>query len=385
MKHKLEQNIWNGLRLLLLVVGLALFVVALAGPWAGSASAAPAPQTVAAPQPINEECLICHGKANMLLEVGKDQLLLSIDSSNFTMSKHGQESLQCVDCHTDISGFPHPDYPKTGLREFSFALYQATESACKGCHEDEATRAMTGVHQQTLDAGNHNAAMCADCHNPHYVEDTATRAEVPDVCARCHSGIAATYKGSVHGAALIGEGNPDVPNCIVCHGNHNIVDPRTVEFRNNIPLLCARCHTDAAIMDKYGISTNVLNTYVSDYHGTTVTLFEQTSPDLPTNKPVCIDCHGTHDISKPDNPQTGIALKENLLVKCQRCHPNATANFPDAWMSHYDASPKNYALVYYVNLFYKFFIPAIIGGMLAFVISDMIRRVINRVKGGAHK
>ena len=30
-----------------------------------------------------------------------------------------------------------------------------------------------------------------------------------------------------------------------------------------------------------------------------------------------------------DDPETGIALKENMLVKCQRCHPDATANFPD--------------------------------------------------------
>ena len=50
-------------------------------------------------------------------------------------------------------------------------------------------------------------------------------------------------------------------------------------------------------------------------------------------------------------------------------------------MSHYIASPQKYPLVYYVNLFYKFFIPAIIGGMLIFVISDIVRRVINRVKG----
>ena len=34
-----------------------------------------------------------------------------------------------------------------------------------------------------------------------------------------------------------------------------------------------------AIMDKYGISTQVLNTYVADFHGTTVTLFEKQSPD----------------------------------------------------------------------------------------------------------
>ncbi len=368
-------------RVLFGTLGLILLFAALAALTAGQASASPAPAPQFAPR--NEQCLFCHGEENMLLTTGETQVLLTIDEARFAESAHGKEALNCIDCHTDIEKAPHPEYNKNSIREFQYDLYNATKFACLDCHED-ATEALNGVHQETLTIGNHNAAMCADCHNPHYAESAADRAEVPDVCARCHSDIAAQYKDSVHGEALLSEANPDVPNCVVCHGNHNISDPRTVEFRNNIPLLCAECHTDASIMDKYEISTNVLNTYVADYHGTTVTLFEQNSPDLPTNKPVCTDCHGTHTISKTDDKETGIALKENLLIKCQRCHPDATSNFPDAWMSHYDASPANFPLVYYVNLFYKFLIPAVIGGMLFFVITDIIRRLINRAKGGSH-
>jgi len=138
-------------------------------------------------------------------------------------------------------------------------------------------------------------------------------------------------------------------------------------------------------MNKYGISTQVLNTYVSDFHGTTVAIFEHVSPNTPTNKPVCTDCHGVHDISRVDNPKTGIAIKKNLLPKCQRCHPNVTtANFTDAWMSHYVASPQHFALVYYVHLFYEILIPLVIGGMLLFVITDFIRRRIEARKGSRH-
>jgi hypothetical protein len=36
-------------------------------------------------------------------------------------------------------------------------------------------------------------------------------------------------------------------------------------------------------------------------------------------------------------------------------------------MSHYIPSTKTYALVYYVDLFYKIFIPLVLGGMLALV------------------
>jgi hypothetical protein len=38
--------------------------------------------------------------------------------------------------------------------------------------------------------------------------------------------------------------------------------------------------------------------------------------------------------------------------------------------------------VYFVNLFYQFFIPAVLGGMAVFVVTDFIRRLINRMKGG---
>lgn len=134
-------------------------------------------------------------------------------------------------------------------------------------------------------------------------------------------------------------------------------------------------------MDKYGISTNVLDTYVADFHGTTVKMFEENYPDQPTNKPVCTDCHGIHDILRPDDPQAGIAHKNNLLGKCQQCHPDVTTeSFTDSWMSHYEPSPLAFPLVYFVNLFYMIFIPAVLGGMIFYVLTDIYRRFIARPK-----
>jgi len=73
------------------------------------------------------------------------------------------------------------------------------------------------------------------------------------------------------------------------------------------------------------------------------------------------------------------------LKTCQQCHPDATADFPSSWMSHYDASPTKYPVVYYVNLFYTIFIPVVIGGMLAFVLLDVARRILDRFqKAGSH-
>jgi hypothetical protein len=122
---------------------------------------------------------------------------------------------------------------------------------------------------------------------------------------------------------------------------------------------------------------------VGDFHGTTV-IFEQQSPDQETNKPVCFDCHGIHDIKSVDDPQSGIAIKENLLIKCARCHGEGIPpGFTDSWMSHYTPSVKDYPLVYFVNVFYLILIPLVLGGMVIFVISDIVRRIIDRRKKGA--
>ena len=90
-------------------------------------------------------------------------------------------------------------------------------------------------------------------------------------------------------------------------------------------------------MRKYGLSTDVFNSYVADFHGTTVELFAKQSPDQPSNKAVCVDCHGVHDIAsvKGSSPE---AVKANLLVTCQKCHPDATTAFPDSWVGHFAPS-----------------------------------------------
>jgi hypothetical protein len=85
-----------------------------------------------------------------------------------------------------------------------------------------------------------------------------------------------------------------------------------------------------------------------------------------------------HNIARADDPQKGLSVKANLLTTCQRCHPEATPNFPDSWLSHYIPSPEKNSVVYYVNVFYQFFIPGVIGGMLIFVASDIGRRWLRR-------
>jgi nitrate/TMAO reductase-like tetraheme cytochrome c subunit len=355
------------------------------------------PSTSAAAAPLaekhnltNDDCLVCHQKEGMTAEIGGQPIPLTINSEKYAASVHGEEQVACVDCHSNITSFPHPEVTASSPRDFSLEMYPT----CQQCHAEQYQKVLDSVHQTALAAGNTNAAVCTDCHNPHTQtrltnKDTGelllgAKLVIPQTCAKCHSTIYDEYKSSVHGSALTNEGNQYVPTCIDCHGVHNIQNPTTSSFRNSTPALCANCHTNETIMKQYGISTNVLNSYVSDFHGTTVKMFEESYPDQPTNKPVCTDCHGVHNIMKPDDPEAGIAFKSNLLIKCQQCHPDATTEtFTDAWLSHYEPSPQVFPVVYYVNLFYKFFIPAVLGGMIFYIITDVYRRfIVPRLRGG---
>jgi hypothetical protein len=378
------------LRTFLFVTGLVICLVSLgfafsdasAGPGQGVEAAF---RSSAPSQVEDSTCLACHDKDGFSVELDSGEILpLSISADAFEQSTHGSNNVTCVTCHSDIDGFPHPERTTETIRDVKLKYY----TSCQQCHAEQFTQTLDSVHQKSLAAGNKNAAVCADCHNPHTQQKItddignllpAARLQIPETCARCHSAIYDTYTESVHGKALT-EGNMDVPTCIDCHGVHNIQDPTTATFRNSTPYLCATCHTDATIMQKYGLSTEVLNTYVADFHGTTVVLFDKTFPDQPTNKPVCTDCHGFHDVARSDDPEKGLGVRENLLARCQQCHPDATANFPDSWLSHYIPSPEKYPMVYYINLFYKFFIPAVLGPMLILVVMDFSRLMINRFR-----
>lgn len=335
----------------------------------------------------DETCLGCHGQSGSTYELQNGDVLdLYIPADLHASSIHGELGYACVQCHTDVGEYPHPPFEASDLRDVTLQL----SNVCQRCHPAQYELTADSVHAEAQKAGNRAAAVCSDCHGSHDVQSLTdpetgeltpeARVWIPQTCARCHSAIYEKYQDSVHGSALIGEGNPDVPTCIDCHGVHNIEDPTTAAFRLNSPQICAECHTDPGVMNKYGISTDVLNTYIADFHGTSVVLFEPRTPDQQVNKPVCYDCHGVHDIAAAEDPQKGLQVRQNLLARCQVCHPDASINFPDAWLSHYIPSPDHNPLVYYVNLFYKILIPGLIGGMAILVSLDAGRALLNRYR-----
>jgi len=350
----------------------------------------PAIALLACPLARAQECLDCHSQSGSSVSFKDGSSRdVTIDPKAWQASVHGSMGVSCTDCHSEIKQYPHPDLAERSSRDLTLRLY----TSCQQCHEEQFKKTLDSVHQRALAAGHKNAAVCADCHDPHTQRKITDakgkllpegRIAIPRTCAKCHAAIQKQYRESVHGHALV-TGNPDVPTCIDCHGVHNIPDPTTAQFRLASPRMCADCHSDRRRMEKYGLSTDVLRTYVADFHGTTVTLFQRRHPDQLTNKPVCYDCHGIHDIASKSDPGKGLRVKENLLRTCQKCHPDASTNFPDAWLSHYIPTKDRNPAVYWSRVAYNFLIPGVVGGMVLFVGTDFLRRSLDRRKKGQNR
>jgi hypothetical protein len=87
-----------------------------------------------------------------------------------------------------------------------------------------------------------------------------------------------------------------------------------------------------------------------------------------------------HDIAQADAANSSV-IRANLLVTCQQCHPNATSDFPDAWVGHFPPTLESHPLLFIVNLFYSVLIPVTVAGFAVLVATDLFRRLRERLRG----
>lgn len=339
-------------------------------------------------QSADAQCKNCHSLLTSWVTLESGEVIdPHITPAHIDASVHGYREidgmqytpLECTDCHRDeeYTSFPHPELEFATRRELTLAR----ETICQDCHTNIFDETRDGIHNRALQEGNQDAATCFDCHGSHEIQPpNEPRQRVSATCGNCHTEIEEQYVQSVHGAALVGEDNPDVPVCTDCHGAHDTVQATSNEFRLASTAMCGECHGDASIMDKYGISTDVMATYVADFHGTTTVLFGRESMEQKINTAVCYDCHGIHNIL-PATDENSQIMRANLLTTCQQCHPDANENFSASWMSHYRPSLEHYPLVYFVNLFYRLVIPFTVGAFMLFIASDVFRRLWDRRAG----
>ena len=368
---------------------------------AGKARAPTASAQEAAPTPSphgNANCLMCHADPDFKGHLPNGETIsLFVDPASYYQSVHAPAGLECLACHTQQKEYPHQTTAQvtclechdqlggtvqTQRQPLSVQLFypdaravtlEANE-ACRACHGEKFEESRDSAHARVLAGGNRDAPACVDCHGSHDITPPdQPRAKISQTCAKCHWAVYTTYRTSVHGTALEAESNPDVPSCVDCHGVHNVRGPRDPAFRDDTVGICGSCHGDKNRMDKYGVSTAVFQTYINDFHGRTVNFFRRENPKIASNKATCFDCHGIHNIRRPDDPLSTV-YPANLQRTCQQCHTDASLTFPEAWLKHYEPTLEHNPALFVVNTTYSMAIPILIGGFLGYIALDARRR-----------
>jgi len=161
----------------------------------------------------------------------------------------------------------------------------------------------------------------------------------------CHGDKKVEFAPSIHYAQRVW--------CVDCHGG----DPSSEEMdvsmsekagfkgkpsRKESVFLCGNCHKDKKRMRQYGIPTDQLEYYQTSQHG------EALLKRNDTKVAVCIDCHGTHQIFKANDPQSFV-FPTKLPLMCAKCHSDeklmSQYNLPSNTLEDYSSGVHGQALL----------------------------------------
>ncbi len=320
-------------------------------------------------------CMKCHTEENMMKFTTGKTVSTKVNTEALKNSAH--KNLGCSDCHFNFSAEDHPKRRFRSEREYRVTSFEM----CRRCHFDKYSQVSNSIHYVLISSGKLNAPTCVDCHGGHEVSP-ARKSKISTVrmCEKCHSKPYELYAKSIHGSKLLEKNIKDTPACIDCHSSHNIRAVSASDFHDNIPQRCGACHADKKLMNKYGLSTDVFKTYLSDFHGLTLELRKKERQNIGrqlSQMAVCTDCHGSHDIVPFSGVDTQI-IKSRLLKRCQTCHSEASENFSDAWLSHYRPTLAGTPMLFIITWFYKILLSVIVVGVIFQIILDIWRHIQNR-------
>ncbi len=223
---------------------------------------------------------------------------------------HGAEDNSCVDCHLTLE--PRLAAP---AREWLTSIHADFDVSCTTCHGGDALDP-TQEGAKSEESG--------------YVGRPA-KDQIPELCGGCHADsermapyglptnqLSEYYELSKHGQ-LLAQGDQAVATCYDCHGGHAILDaqsPSSTVYPVNLPQTCGKCHSDASLMEPYGVDTHQYELFRESVHG--IALLEEHNLRAPT----CATCHGNHGAALP-------GLGELVDTCGLQCHPSTK----DAYLS----------------------------------------------------
>jgi len=252
---------------------------------------------------------MCHGDVTMMESMGVDNWQsLIVQADKYNKTAHADMG-GCVSCHSDISGYPHPE--------------QVQKVDCGTCHYSEMESWQKSSHGISVQSGHEDAATCSSCHTSHYIFgptdslSTVYPTNEWKTCAKCHEKkelieqynipqpeAVQMWKTTVHGRALIDDDNLDAATCSDCHGAHKILPGRNIQShvnKFNVPETCGSCHAE------------IYKKYEESIHG-------QALSEGNFDAPSCTDCHGEHTIQSPTTKGSSVSKQLQAEKTCAKCH-----------------------------------------------------------------
>ncbi len=341
------------------------------------------------------DCVDCHTEATNLPHPDRmapvscgnchDDVAAKYQYHGFKKETPGELFPDCSDCH-GTHGILPPSDPK------STANPNNLPRTCGRCHEDKAIVGQahipmispveiyeTSVHSRMRGADSGLVATCIDCHSeqgtahvilaPSNPSSTIYHFNISKTCGRCHREIEEQYEAGVHGQAAA-RGETDTPVCTDCHGDHAILsvkDPKSRVSPTRVSLtVCAPCHESEQLNIKYGLPTNIMESWRHSYHGLK-------STDGDPHVANCSSCHRAHLILPMTDTASSIA-PNHVQATCARCHPSISPQLASIEIHKTSGIFLNktghaFRSIYIVAIF------VIIGAMVVHWLIDLRKRI----------
>ncbi|HUU02143.1 MAG TPA: hypothetical protein VM425_11925 [Myxococcota bacterium] len=292
------------------------------------------------------DCSICHA----------EQVEAYKTSTHGKLHARGSgQAPTCISCH-GTHGIKKKDDPSSRTFPINVPKLcanchregQPAANIYKGTDHDIVEHYTMSIHGKgLLKSGLVVTAMCTDCHTAHHElpasdpDSTVNKDNVAKTCSRCHNGIYEKFARSVHFPGPGGKDGRKYPACTDCHSSHTISRTDKQDFKLEIITQCGRCHQD------------VTQSYFETYHG-------KVSKLGYTAAAKCYDCHGSHDILPPWDPNSHLS-RRNIVQTCAKCHPGSHRRFAGylTHATHHD--PDKYPVLYYTFWAMSFLLIGVFG------------------------
>ena len=307
-----------------------------------------------------DNCLMCHkyrflGRVD---ETGKT-INYNVDQNIFVNTVH--KNVSCRECHTTIKKVPHDP---------------VTEQVNCGnlCHVITPFSKERFSHQKIIEIYN------GSIHAPR-PDDSPAQKEAKPGCKFCHlNPIYSLPKETI-------PYDESLRRCLNCHQQEGVTQAykhithrirrKTSRSSQEIVALCAKCHADKELMERFKVSQEALTaveTYKQSIHGKSVILGSTETAD-------CISCHASnklHDIYKKDDRRATIGEK-NLRRTCAQCHEQTNSWFVQVAV-HPRTEREHNPIVYFANISLRFALYGTVFGLVGLMLFETYGRKRNGIK-----